>query len=48
LAILIYFIVVKETDALILGIVPTFIGIGYLVVHLLDKPKQHNNDEQNG
>lgn len=48
LALLIYFLVVKDTDALIVGIVPTFIGIGYLVVHLLDKPKRYYNDEQNG
>lgn len=43
---LIYFTVINEEEALILGIVPTFVGIGYLLVHFLEKPK--NADEQNG
>lgn len=46
LALVIYFVIVREKDTLILGIVPTFVGIGYLLVHLLDKPKK--NDEQLG
>lgn len=46
LALLIYFLVVKEMEALIVGIVPSFVGIGYLLVHLLEKPK--NSNEQNG
>lgn len=46
LALLIYVIFIYETDALILGIVPTFVGVGYLLVHYLDKPKKA--DEQNG
>lgn len=46
LALLIYVIFIHENDALILGIVPTFLGIGYLLVHYLDKPKKAN--EQNG
>lgn len=45
LAILIYFIIIGNDLALILGTVPTFVGIGYLLVHFLDKPK--NTDEQN-
>ena len=44
LAVLIYFIVIRKDLALILGIVPTFVGIGYLLVHFLDKPKK--TDEQ--
>ena len=43
---LVYFNVINEEEALILGIVPTFVGIGYLLVHFLEKPK--NADEQNG
>jgi|ERR1035437_3520646 hypothetical protein len=51
IALLIYFIVVSNHEALIVGIVPTFVGIGYLLVHFLDKPKPDstvNNDEQRG
>jgi len=51
LAILIYFIVIHKNNALIVGIIPTFLGIGYLLVHYLDKPKTDttaNNNEQNG
>lgn len=43
---LVYFNVINEEEALILGIVPTFVGIGYLLVHFLEKPKKA--DEQNG
>ncbi len=46
LALLIYFIIIRNNFALIVGIIPTFVGIGYLLVHFLDKPK--NNNEQNG
>jgi len=46
LALLIYFIVEQENEAFIVGIVPAFVGIGYILVHFLDKPKK--NDEQNG
>jgi hypothetical protein len=51
IALLIYFVLVSKHDALIAGIVPAFIGIGYLLVHFLDKPKNDstiNNDEQHG
>lgn len=51
LAILIYFVVIHKNNALIVGIIPTFVGIGYLLVHYLDKPKtdtRANNNEQNG
>jgi len=44
-------VIVNEKDGLIVGIVPTFVGIGYLLVHKLDKPKTDsstNKDEQNG
>jgi len=40
LALLIYFIVEQENEALIVGIVPAFVGIGYILVHFLDKPKK--------
>jgi len=51
LALVISFVIINENDALILGIVPTFVGIGYLLVHKLDKPKTNKtaqNDEQHG
>ena len=50
-ALLISFTVIHQRDALIVGIVPTFVGIGYLLVHFLEKPKTEttgNNDEQHG
>ncbi len=46
LGFVLYFLIIKNNDALIVGIIPTFVGIGYLLVHFLDKPK--NNNEQNG
>ncbi len=51
LALLLYFIIVDKSNALIVGIVPTFVGIGYLLVHILDKPKKElteKKDEQHG
>lgn len=51
LAILISFLLMGQRHALIVGIVPAFIGAGYLLVHFLDKPKTDttvNNDEQHG
>lgn len=39
LAIVVSCLVVNEKDALFLGIIPSFIGVGYLLVHFLDKPK---------
>ena len=39
LALLISFIVLHKENGLIFGIVPAFVGIGYLLVHFLDKPK---------
>ena len=51
LAILISFVVMHKTNGLIVGIVPTFVGIGYLLVHYLEKPKTNttaDNDEQHG
>jgi len=49
IAILISFVVMQHTKGLIVGIVPTFVGIGYLLVHYLEKPKTNttgNSDEQ--
>jgi len=49
IAILISFVVMHHTNGLIVGIVPTFVGIGYLLVHYLEKPKTNttgNSDEQ--
>lgn len=51
IAIVISFLVMHERDGLIVGIVPAFVGVGYLLVHMLDKPKTDstvNNDEQHG
>jgi len=46
-AVLIYFIIIKNNEALILGIVPTFVGLGYLIVHFLDKPKTDTLEKNN-
>lgn len=51
LGLLIFFLIDKEKDGMIFGIVPTFVGIGYLLVHYLDKPKTDTtvrNNEQLG
>lgn len=45
------FIVMQKQNDMIAGIVPTFVGIGYLLVHFLDKPKTNStglNDGQHG
>ena len=47
LALLIYFIINHNNDGLIVGIVPTFVGIGYLVVHFYDRSKEKQPIEQN-
>ena len=50
-ALVIYFLIEQRTNGLILGIVPAFVGIGYLLVHFLDKPQTDstvNNNEQHG
>jgi len=39
LAIVISFIIMHQRNALILGIIPAFVGAGYLIVHFLEKPK---------
>jgi len=46
-ALLIYFIITHNNDGLIVGIVPTFVGIGYLVVHFYDRSKEKQPIEQN-
>jgi hypothetical protein len=46
-AVLIYFIIIKQNEALIVGIVPTFVGLGYLLVHFLDKPKTDTLEKNN-
>jgi hypothetical protein len=51
LGLLISFTAMHQKDALIVGIVPTFVGVGYLLVHFLEKPKTDstgNKDEQHG
>ncbi len=46
LALVLYFSLEKDFDALILGIVPAFVGAGYILVHWLDKPlKKQGRDE---
>ena len=49
-AVVISFLVMGENKGLFIGIVPTFVGIGYLLVHYLDKPKTDStpNNEQHG
>jgi hypothetical protein len=46
LALVIYFVTQHNNFALIAGLIPTFVGAGYLLVHFLEKPK--NTDEQHG
>jgi len=51
LGIVISFLIMHEKDGLIIGIIPCFVGIGYLLVHFLDKPKTDTaieNNEQHG
>jgi hypothetical protein len=51
LGIVVSFIIIHEKDGLIVGIIPSFVGIGYLLVHKLDKPKTDTTsltDEQHG
>jgi len=50
-ALLIYYVIVHNNFVLIGGIIPAFVGIGYMLVHYLDKPKTDTaakNDEQHG
>ena len=49
-AVVISFLVMGQNKWLFIGIVPTFVGIGYLLVHYLDKPKTDStpNNEQHG
>jgi hypothetical protein len=49
LGIVISFLIMHQNQGLIVGIIPGFVGIGYLLVHFLDKPKTiADNDEQHG
>lgn len=51
LALIIYFVIVHEYSALVVGIIPAFLGVGFLLVHVLEKPKTDKtvkNDEQHG
>jgi hypothetical protein len=49
IGIVISFLIIHQKEGLIVGIIPGFVGIGYLLVHLLDKPKSiADNDEQHG
>jgi hypothetical protein len=48
---LISFVAMGQRDALIVGIVPAFVGIGFLLVHFLEKPKTDStvkDNEQHG
>lgn len=42
LALTIYCLVVRELDWLIVGIVPAFVGAGYMIVHFIEKPNKIN------
>ena len=44
LAVIVSFIVMRKDNGFILGIVPAFIGAGYLLVHFLDKPKKDTTE----
>ena len=45
LGIVISFLVIHKNEGLILGIIPGFVGIGYLLVHFLEKPKTESTAE---
>ena len=47
LGVTISFIVMHKQNDMIVGIVPAFIGIGYLLVHFLDKPKTDSTAKDN-
>jgi hypothetical protein len=47
LALVISFMVMHQNDAMIVGIVPTFVGVGYLLVHFLEKPKTDSTGKDN-
>lgn len=49
-ALLVYYLVSRNDGFLIGGIIPAFVGIGYLVVHFLEKPKTEltETNEQHG
>jgi hypothetical protein len=49
LALVVSYLVMGHKILMIAGIIPAFIGIGFLLVHLLEKPKSTlNNEQQNG
>ncbi|MDD4994208.1 MAG: DUF6249 domain-containing protein [Paludibacter sp.] len=49
IGIVISFLIMHQNQGLIVGIIPGFVGIGYLLVHFLDKPKTiADNDGQHG
>ncbi len=49
LALVVSYFVMGNKIIIIGGIIPTFIGIGYLLGHLLEKPQStENNEQQNG
>ncbi len=51
LAVFISFLIIGKSNGLFLGIIPAFVGIGYLLVHFLEKPKTDSNlndNEQHG
>ncbi len=45
LALVVSFLVLQQHKGLIFGIVPAFVGAGYLLVHFLDKPKSDSSAE---
>jgi hypothetical protein len=44
LAVVVSFMVMHQREGLIVGIVPAFLGAGYLLVHFLDKPKKDTTE----
>lgn len=46
LAIVISYLVIGNKFILVGGIIPAFVGLGFLFVHYLEKPKDSNTDEQ--
>lgn len=46
LALVISFLIMDKQNSLIAGIIPTFVGIGYLLVHVLEKPKTNSTEKK--
>ncbi len=46
LALVLSYLVIGNKFILVAGIIPAFVGLGFLFVHYLEKPKDNNSNEQ--